>query len=122
MAPRFSESLMEHFMEPNNRGSMAFPDGTGVVGIPGAGPFFVFQVSVQNGRVEDAQFQSHTCGVTVASGSALTELVIGRTAVECEQIEADDIITELDGVPVDKRHVPETAITAMRAALEEAGA
>lgn len=107
-------------MDPVNRGTMEDAQGTGVSGVPGSGPFFVFQVSLQGERVVRSMFQCHTCGVTVASGSVLTGLVTGQTLDVCRRIEIEQLIAALDGVPPDKRHVPETAIRSLQMALSEA--
>lgn len=119
MANRFSETLMEHFLEPRNRGTLEHPDGTGVSGVPGRGPFFVFQLTCTDGVIVQARFNCHNCGVNVASGSVLTELVQNKRLDEAIQISASDIEKSLGGIPVDKRHVPETAIAALRQAISE---
>lgn len=120
MANRFSEILTEHFLEPRNRGTLEHPDGTGVSGVPGQGPFFVFQLTCIAGVIIQARFNCHNCGVHVASGSVLTELVQNKPLDEAIQISASDIEQSLGGIPVDKRHVPETAIAALRQAIVEA--
>ena len=107
-------------MEPVNRGTMNNASGTGVTGVPGSGPFFVFQIRTVDGRVSNACFQSHTCGVTVASGSILTEMVVGKSLNDCRELSVADLTNALDGVPNDKLHVPETAIRTLRQALTEA--
>ena len=117
---RYSDKLMEHFQEPQNRGTLPRADGVGVSGTPGAGPYFVFQIMCRDGLVVAAAFQSHTCGVTVASGSVLTTLVLNKSLRECQLITAQDIAAALDGVPPDKVHIPEFALRAMQHAIVEA--
>lgn len=113
---------MEHFLDPQNRGSLDSPSGVGVSGVPGEGPFLVFQIACTALVVTSAAFQCHNCGVTVASGSVLTTMVIGKTLEECRQISAEDIAMALGGVPPDKQHAPQFAILAMRQAVEESAA
>jgi nitrogen fixation NifU-like protein len=120
MTERFSELLMEHFLDPNNRGTLTDPDGTGVSGVPGQGPYFVIQVKCADGIIKDARFHSHNCGVTVASGSVLTGLILNMPLTTAIQLTAQQIAASLGGVPPDKQHIPETAIMALRQALEEA--
>lgn len=111
---------MEHFLEPRNRGTLAHPDGTGVSGIPGQGPFFVIQLVCIDGVIQQARFNCHNCGVTVASGSILSQLTNGKSLTDALQLSAHDIIEALGGVPVAKRHVPDIAIAALRQAITEA--
>ena len=120
MPKRFSETLMDHFLEPRNRGTLPNPSGTGVSGVPGQGPFFVLHLACAEGVIEQARFNCHNCGVTVASGSMLSGLIIGKSLTEALQLSANDIIEALDGVPVDKHHVPEVAIGALRQSITEA--
>ena len=96
--------------------------GVGVSGVPGEGPFLVFQITCTESIVSAASFQSHNCGVTVASGSILTTMVLGKTLEECRQISAAEIIAALGGIPPDKQHAPQFAILAMRQAVEESAA
>ena len=44
--PRFSDTVMAHFEAPSNRGRLEQPDGVGLVGTPGAGPFFLLGLYV----------------------------------------------------------------------------
>ncbi len=120
MTERFTDTLMEHFLEPRNRGILESPDGTGVSGVPGQGPFLVIQLACADGVIRQARFNSHSCGVTVATGSVLTELVLNRRLTDAMLIAASDIERELGGVPIDKRHVTEAAITTLRQAIAEA--
>ncbi|MBL8820636.1 MAG: iron-sulfur cluster assembly scaffold protein [Planctomyces sp.] len=115
---RYSEIVMDHFVQPRNRGKLENPSGVGVVGVPGEGPFLVFQIACTGGIIAAAAFQCHNCGVMVASGSVLTTMTIGKTLQECRLISADDIILQLDGVPPDKLHGPRFALEAMRLAIQ----
>jgi nitrogen fixation NifU-like protein len=120
MAERFTEILMEHFLEPRNRGVLQKPDGTGVAGVPGQGPFFVIQLLCSDGVITQSRFNSHNCGVTIATGSVLTEMILIMRLEDAVLVSACDIEDSLGGVPIDKRHVPETAIAVLHQAIEEA--
>lgn len=120
MAARFSETLMEHFQDPLNRGRLDHPTGVGVSGVPGKGPFIVIQITSEESCVVDARFQCHNCGVTVACGSVLTSIVQGRSFDECLKLDSQALSNALDGIPPDKAHVLEFALCALKGALEEA--
>ena len=116
---QYSDKIMEHFLDPQNRQTLSHADGTGVAGIPGSGPFVVFQIIVRAGVVEQAAFQSHNCGVAIASGSMLTIMVKGLTLSECREITSQSLDSVLDGVPSHKLHTSEFAVIAMKNALED---
>jgi len=96
---------------------MENPTGVGVMGTPGLGPYLVFQIAIVGTRVEQARFQCHNCGVTVACGSALTELVKNKSLDDCCQITEKVLCNALDGVPQDKMHVPTFVLGALKLAI-----
>lgn len=119
---RFSDILMEHFQSPRNRGHLADPDLVGHAGLPGQGPYISISIRLLGNSVEVARFESNGCGVTIACGSILTELIRSRSLAECASLTADDISTALHGVPPDKAHCAALACDALRHALNCVGA
>jgi NifU-like protein involved in Fe-S cluster formation len=117
--PRFSVKLMDHFSKPRNSGRLAEPDRVGVAGTPHRGPFLRLEVRLRDDVVVEARFQTHGCGPSIACGSVLTELVIGRIISDARSVTVADLIATLDGIPDDKRHCAELAIAALRDALPE---
>jgi hypothetical protein len=85
---------------------MEHPDLTGTAGVQGSGPFMIVSLRVREGRITATKFQTYGCGPTIASGSVLTEIIIGRTIGECRELTAEDLILALDGVPPDRLHGP----------------
>jgi nitrogen fixation NifU-like protein len=114
---RFSETLMDHFASPRNVGTMDNPECIGQAGTLGQGPFMTLYLRLDSDYVCDARYRTMGCGVSIASGSALTELIIGQTISECLSLTPESIADALDGVPPDKAHGPVLAITALRDAL-----
>ena len=111
---RFSETLMDHFQSPRNSGRMESPDFVGLAGVPGQGRYLVLYVRVAGETISSAQFDCHGCGVTIACGSVLTEIITGCSIAECEQMAAVDLVKALDGVPPDRGDCPEFAMHALR--------
>jgi NifU-like protein involved in Fe-S cluster formation len=114
---KYTSTLMEHFFAPRNPGRMDCPDRCGRAGSAGSGLLMVLQLRLSEDRVAEARFQTFGCGVAIACGSALTEMVTGRTLQECRSITEVELAQALGGVPDDKLHCPALAITALRDAL-----
>ena len=114
---KYSEVMMEHVMSPRNGGVMENPTLTGHAGTPGRGAFMVLYLDVDRDRIRAAKYHTVGCGPTIACGSMLSELVVGRSIEDCRELTADDLIEALDGVPPDKLHCPALAIAALRDAL-----
>ena len=94
-------------------------DFIGHAGTPGRGAFLVLFLKIQDYRIAMAKYQTYGCGPTIAAGSMLTELIVGRTIDECRTLTTDDLIAALDGVPPDKLHCPVPAIGALQDALRK---
>lgn len=115
----YSDVLMEHFQSPHNNGPMDAPDAVGLVGVPGQGPFLLLALRLRNGRVAEARYQTNGCGATIASGSVLTEMILGRAVEECLALTTERLTDALGGVPPDKAHCPAMAVAALNNALRE---
>jgi nitrogen fixation NifU-like protein len=116
---KYSETLTEHVMAPRNGGSLEEPDLTGHSGAPGRGAFMILYLKMQDDQISAAKYHTIGCGPTIASGSMLTEMVVGRTIAECRELTVENLIEALDGVPPDKLHCPALAIGALRDALSK---
>jgi NifU-like protein involved in Fe-S cluster formation len=116
---RFSATLMDHFQAPRNRGKLEGADAVGVAGLPGQGRYLVLYLKVEAGRVSSAAFDCHVCGVTIACGSVLTELVVGRAIDGCRLLTATSLIEALDGIPGDKQDRAGFVLLALTDALEQ---
>jgi len=115
----FSDILMDHFSSPRNTGPMTSPDVVGQAGTLGHGPFMVLYLRIQQDRVVDAKFRTYGCGVTIACGSLLTEIIIQLSVRECLDLTAEHLTEAIGGVPPDKLHSPVLAIAALRHALNQ---
>lgn len=115
---RFSEILMDHFTYPRNSGVLEAPDRVGLAGRPGQGPFMALHLKLDGRTVAAARFQTYGCGASIAAGSMLTELIIGRTVGECRALTAERLSEALGGFPPDKQHCPVLAVAALNHALE----
>jgi NifU-like protein involved in Fe-S cluster formation len=119
---RFSDTLMEHFQAPISRGVMESPSLVGTGSLDGYPPFVTFYLRIDSGHITDATFQAEGCGVTIACGSMLTELVHGRSLAECRQLTAHALAEALDGIPPGKEYCADVAIRALQDAIRRSAA
>jgi NifU-like protein involved in Fe-S cluster formation len=115
----FSPTLMEHFQAPSNRGSLDCANLIGKGSLDGYPPFVTLYLRTDADRVGDATFQAEGCGVTIACGSKLTELVHGRSLAECRQLTTHSIAEALDGIPPGKEYCADVAIRALHDAVNK---
>lgn len=104
-----TRSLLDHYSNPRNVGSMPKADqdvGTGLVGAPACGDVMKLQIRVdkENNTISDVKFKTFGCGSAIASSSYLTELVRGMTLEEAAKIRNTEIAKELCLPPVKRAY------------------
>ncbi|MEK6620471.1 MAG: iron-sulfur cluster assembly scaffold protein [Chloroflexota bacterium] len=116
----YSPRAVEHFTDPRNVGAVADPDGKGSDVNPSCGDRTTITLRIGDGHVAEARFRTFGCAAAIASASALTERVVGRTAEEARALEPADLIATLGGLPARKEGCALMAVGALRAALVDA--
>ena len=115
----YSQTVLEHFKNPHNQGSIPDANGIGQVGNPVCGDTMKIYLKVKDNIIEDIKFETLGCGAAIASTSILTDLVKGKTIDEALKITKQNIVDALGGLPQVKIHCSLLATEGLKKAIDD---
>lgn len=115
----YSPKLLDHFQNPRHAGEM--PEATSVARVenPVCGDVLELALKVENNRVLEVRFRAKGCVPSMACGSAIAEMIQGRTLGEVQDVTRAELIDYLEGVPPSSEHAVQLAIDVLYAALQK---
>lgn len=114
----YSETVIEHSMEPRNLGELDEADGFARVTGP-CGDTMSIWMKVNGDKVTDTGFLTDGCGTTIASGSMVTEMAKGKSVAEAMKIGQQEVLAALGGLPEESEHCALLAADTLKEALKD---
>ena len=114
----YTETVIDHAMNPRNVGSMPEADGFGSM-TGSCGDTMEISLKVRNENIDHATFWTDGCGTSIACGSIATEIIKGKSITQALSIDQDEILRVLGGLPEDSVHCALLAADTLRAAIHD---
>jgi len=114
----YSETVIDHAMNPRNVGDMENAEGFGRV-TGSCGDTMEMWLKVRDGVIADAIFLTDGCGTTIASGSMVTELVKGKNITGAQKVTQQDVLSALGGLPEESLHCALLATETLKEAIKD---
>lgn len=114
----YSETVIEHSMNPRNVGDLEDYDGFANITGP-CGDTMEIWLKVKNGTISSASFMTDGCGTTIASGSMITEMAKDKSVTDAKRISQQDVLSALGGLPEESQHCALLASNTLKEAIKD---
>ena len=115
----YSAQVLDHFEHPRNVGELADATVVAQVENPACGDVMKLWLRVEGDRIVDVRFRAKGCVPAIACGSALTEMIAGRTINGARAVRRIELVLKLGGLPSASLHASHLAIDTLAAALNK---
>jgi nitrogen fixation NifU-like protein len=115
----YSEVFNDHISNPRNAREIVDANATGEETNPVCGDRLRLSLRIKDGRIDAVGFLAYGCAPTLACGSALTELLKGKSVADALRLTRKDVVEGVGGLPSRKQHAAALAIETLRSALSK---
>jgi nitrogen fixation protein NifU and related proteins len=115
----YSPQVLDHFEHPRNAGVLEHPDAAAQVENPACGDVLKLTLKLSFGQIAEIRFQAKGCVASMACGSALTELALGKSPAQARTLRKEALLAVLGGLPPASQHAAQLALDTLDAALDQ---
>jgi nitrogen fixation NifU-like protein len=115
----YSPQVLDHFEHPRNAGEVADADASIQIENPACGDVLKLTLKLAGDRIAEIRFLARGCVASMACGSALTELLQGKTLSEARALKREELVSAVGGLPAGSAHASHLALDALAAALDQ---
>ena len=113
----YSATVLDHFQNPRNAGSLDQPDAVGVTTNPVCGDTMKLMLRIDGEVIREARWQTVGCPAAIATSSIATEMIMGKDLASVESLTREQIAEAAGGLPPSKLHCSVLAHDALRKAI-----
>ena len=82
----YRETILDHYHNPRNHGKIEKPSVSTEGVNPLCGDELVLYLTVKDNKIEDVKLEAHGCSINMASGSMMSEAILGQNLEEARKI------------------------------------
>ncbi len=113
----YSDKVIEAFMDPCNVGEILNADGVATIGSEDCGDMIRVWIKVNNEHLTDIKYKVFGCPAAIACCSRMTQMAIGLSLDEANEMTDEQVAESLGGLPMAKMHCSALAATALHEAI-----
>ena len=118
----YSERLLDHFQNPRNVGELPPPAVTVEASNPACGDILRLSVRFDGDTVAEARYKVRGCTASIASGSALTEWLAGKSREQIAALSPGVVEEAVGGLAAESKHAAVLCVDGVRLLLRRAKA
>ena len=115
----YSPELLDHFQNPRNAGDVDNPSAAVQIENPACGDVLRLSVRIDDGFITAVRFRAKGCVPAMACGSALTQLISGKTLDDARRLTREELVDCVGGLPEASAHASHLAMDALAALLRK---
>ena len=113
----YSDAFRDHIAHPRNAGELAEANAVAEETNPVCGDRLRLSLRIHDDRIQAARFLAYGCPPTLVCGSALAEMIEGKSTSDALQITRAEIVRAVGGLSSRKQHAAALAIETLRKAI-----
>lgn len=115
----YSEAFLDHFKNPRNVGELGLPALTVEISNPACGDILRLSARFDDGKIAEVRYKVRGCTASIASGSALTEWMKGKTRVDLAALRPEMVEAEVGGLIPESKHAAVLCVDGVKKLLLE---
>jgi NifU-like protein involved in Fe-S cluster formation len=115
----YSQRLLDHFQNPRNAGELDHPDVKVEVSNPVCGDTLRLTARIADGRLTEIRYLTRGCTASIAVGSALTLLLVGKSGPEAGAIDREQVEEAVGGLSNESKHAAVLGLDAVKALVKQ---
>ena len=115
----YTEQLIDHFQNPRNYGSMENPSVVVELSKPDLGDSITLFLKIEKDIITDIKYEAFGCPAAIATSSALSEMVVGKSLEEAMAITKEQVADAIGGLPENKMICSTVCVEAFEMAIKD---